>query len=248
MRSWYVLLLVAGISTLSAQGVEDLLHKADELEQEGQVDSAIEVLRKVEQASKENPQVVKRLARNYCRKIEDCLDPDDRRRYAQLSLDLAKDAAQRMPDDAQARIGLAAAYGKMIEMVDSKLRVEYSKRLYREVSRGLQLDPNNDFGHVILARWNFEMSSLNPLMKGFAQVVYGEFPTASREAAIHHFERAIELAPDRILHHAEYAKVLDAWGEKSASLREWSKVTQLRPSGSQDERYRIMALQALRRG
>jgi predicted TPR repeat methyltransferase len=90
------------------------------------------------------------------------------------------------------------------------------------------------------------MASLNPFMKRFAQIVYGRFPAASKEEAVAEFRKAIQLAPERITHHAEYAKVLDALGEKDAARREWTKVAVLQATDSQDRRYQAAAIERLK--
>jgi tetratricopeptide (TPR) repeat protein len=98
---------------------------------------------------------------------------------------------------------------------------------------------------LILAQWNLQMAFLNPFLKAFAQMIYGQFPAASREEAIAHYKKAIELAPERIVHHAEYAKALDALGDTVAAREQWTKVTELKPVWAQDRRYQAMAMQRL---
>lgn len=247
MRRLLICSALLGIVTPAfSQDLDELIKQADQYERNGETDLALGSLRQAEQVSADNPRVEKRLAREYIRKIEDAADPAARKRYGELSLELAQKAARKLPDDPEARVGLAAAYGKMLEMVDDKTKIEYSRRVYAEATRGVALDPNNDFGHLIIARWNFEMASLNPVMKGFAQIVYGRFPTASKEEAVVEFKKAIQLAPERITHHAEYAKVLDALGEKDAAHREWAKVTVLKATDSQDRRYQAAAIERLK--
>jgi hypothetical protein len=229
-----------------SQDVDGLIKGADRFEKHGETDLAIGSLRQAGQLSGDNPEIEKRLAREYTRKIEDYSDPPDRKKYAERSLELAQKAASRLPDDSQARVGLAAAYGKMLEMVDDKTKIEYSRRIYAEATRGVELDPNSDFGHLILARWNFEMASLNPFLKGLAQIIYGRVPAASKEDAVVEFRKAIQLAPERITHHAEYAKALDALGEREVARREWTKVTLLKAIDSQDRRYQAAAIDRLK--
>jgi tetratricopeptide (TPR) repeat protein len=247
MRSLYTWCALLGIVMRAfPQDLDGLIRQADQFEKNGETDLAINSLRQADQLSVDNPQVEKRLAREYTRKIEDVSDPAARKKYGESSIELAQKAARQLPDDAQARVGLAAAYGKMLEMVNEKTKIEYSRRVYAEATRAVELDPNSDFGHLILARWEFEMASLNPVMKGFAQIVYGRFPPASKEDAIVEFRKAIHLAPERITHHAEFAKVLDALGEKDAACREWMKVTLLKAIDSQDKRYQAAALERLK--
>jgi tetratricopeptide (TPR) repeat protein len=98
---------------------------------------------------------------------------------------------------------------------------------------------------LILARWNFEMATLNPLLKGIAELVYGQFPPASTQAAIIHFKKAIELNPTRVIHHAEYAKALEALGDKEQAREEWTKVIELKAVDAQDRFYQRVAAEYL---
>lgn len=223
------------------------LEQADQSEQAGETDRAIEILKRAENQDPGNAQIEKRLSRLYSWKIEDSNVPGERRNYADLAVRLGENAVRKLPDDPQAHIALAAAYGEICDMVDGRTRVEYSKRVYHEVTRGLQLEPSNDYGHLILARWDFEMATTNPVLRGIAQVVYGQFPPASKEEAIENFRRAIALAPNRIIHHAEYAKVLDAMGNMTAAREQWQKVSELKPVDAQDRRYQALAAARLGR-
>ena len=238
-----VVLLIAGV--LFAQDIESLLEQADKLELQGETESSIRTLKQADAASPENPQVEKRLSRLYARRIQDISDQAEKKADATLAVELGKKAVAGLPNDSEAHVGLAAAYGQLCWFVDDRTRVEYSKGIYQEVTKGLSLDPDSDYGHLILARWNFEMATLNPVLKGIAEFVYGQFPPASTQAAIAHFKKAIELAPERVIHHAEYAKALEALGEKEQAREEWTKVTELKAVDAQDRLYQRIAAEHL---
>ncbi|MBW0001672.1 MAG: hypothetical protein JO015_21460 [Verrucomicrobia bacterium] len=237
----------AATTTSAAADLAANLAQADQAEQAGETDRAIEILKRAENQDPGNAQIEKRLSRLYSWKIEDTNIPGERKNYADLAVRLGENAVRKLPGDPQAHIALAAAYGEICDMLDGRTRVEYSKRVYHEVTRGLQLDPSNDYGHLILARWNFEMANTNPILRGIAQVVYGQFPPASKEEAIENFRKAIALAPNRIIHHAEYAKVLEAMGNMPAAREQWQKVSELKPVDAQDRRYQTLAAARLGR-
>jgi tetratricopeptide (TPR) repeat protein len=232
--------------SLAAQGVENLITVAEQLEKRGETDSAISVLKTAAQLDPGNIEVSKLLARQYVLKVDDATDPGAKKRFGEMALDLARKAADKLPNDSEAHVGLAAAYGKLCDLLDGKTKVEYSKQVYAEATKALELDPSSDFGHLILAQWNFQMVFLNPFLRTLAELTYGQFPAASKEAAIVHYKKAIELAPERIVHHAEYAKALDIMGDAIAARRQWTEVTELKPIYSQDKRYQTMAIQRLR--
>jgi tetratricopeptide (TPR) repeat protein len=239
------LCLLALSLALGGENVDRLISDAEQLEKEGDTDSAITVLKTAEHLSPENVEVTKLLARQYVLKVDDVVDLGAKKTFAELALDLARKAADKLPSDSQAQAALAAAYGKLCDLVDGKLKVEYSKKVYVEATKALRLDPDSDFGHLILAQWNFQMVFLNPFLKAFTEIIYGQFPPASKEEAIAHYKKAIELAPERIVHHAEYAKALDVMGDTNEARLQWTKVTELKPIYAQDKRYQAMAVKRL---
>jgi len=246
MKKIGVLAMVSLVSMVSfGSDVESSLEQADKLELQGETESAIHVLKEADAASPDNPQIDKRLCRLYARRIQEVSDQTEKKTDANLAVELGKKAVAKLPNDAQAHIGLAAAYGQICWFVDDKTRVEYSKGIHQEVNKGLAIDPDNDYGHLILARWNFEMATLNPVLKGIAELVYGQFPPASTQAAITHFKKAIELNPSRVIHHAEYAKALEALGEKDKAREEWAKVIELKAVDAQDRLYQRIAAEHL---
>jgi tetratricopeptide (TPR) repeat protein len=120
--------------------------------------------------------------------------------------------------------------------------------VYAGATKALRLNPDSDFGHLILAQWNYQMVFLNPFLKTLTEMMYGKFPPASKEEAIAHYKRAIELAPERIVHHAEFAKALDVMGDTTAAREQWEQVAELKPVFAQDRRYQAMAVKRLKSG
>jgi len=153
----------------------------------------------------------------------------------------AKRAVQKAPDDADAHLALSIAYGKITDYVDNKTKIEYSKYVKSEAEKAVELNPKLDDAYEVLARWNFEMTSLNPIERGFAQLFYGQLPPASRDKALEYFRKAISLAPNRIIHHAEYARALEKMGRSDEAKAEWRKVLQLKPVDVGDQKYQAEA-------
>jgi tetratricopeptide (TPR) repeat protein len=231
--------------SLVAQDAEHLITDAEQLEKKGETDSAIAVLNAADRLSPENTQVTKLLAREYVMKVDDETDLVAKKTVAETALALARKSVEKLPNDSETHVALAAAYGKLCDLVDGKTKIEYSKQVHVEAVRALRLDPNSDFGHLVLAQWNYQMVFLNPFLKAFTEVIYGQFPPASKEEAVANYKRAIELAPERIVHHAEYAKALDVMGDRTQARQQWMEVTVLKPIYAQDKRYQAMAVQRL---
>ena len=239
------LYLLATAWSFAQEDVNHLIADAEQLERNGNTDSAITALKTADKISPDNIEVAELLAQQYVLKVDDETDPAAKKAIGEMALDLARKAADKLPQNSEAQVTLAAAYGKLTDLVDPRTKIEYSKKVYAEATKALRLDPNSDFGNLILAQWNYQMVFLNPFLKTLAELIYGKFPAASREEAIAHYKRAIELAPDRIVHHAEFAKALDTMGDKTAAREQWQQVVELKPIFAQDRRYQEMALKRL---
>jgi len=209
--------LIAGVSAGLSTDVSALIGKADGLDAQEQTDAAIDVLLQAEKISPNNPDVLTRLSQEYSDKIDASNDRSRKLNSAHLALEFARRAVQQDPSKADAHVSLSIAYGKMTDFVDNKTKMEYSKVVQSEAEKAVALDPKSDLGWLILARWNFEMATLNPILRGIAQALYGQLPPASKEKAVEYFQKAIATAPQKIIHHAEYALALEAMPERSGS-------------------------------
>jgi tetratricopeptide (TPR) repeat protein len=237
---------IVGPGFAQSSDVSALLHKADELDAQDQGDAAIETLLQAEKISPNNPDVLIKLSQDYSDQIDAAKDRTRKLNYANQALAYAKRAVQEAPNNADAHVCLSVAYGKMTDFLDNKTKMEYSKVVKSEAEKAVDLNPQSDLGWLILARWNFEMATLNPILRGIAQALYGQLPPASKERAVEYFQKAIAAAPQKIIHHAEYALALEAMGRGQEARAEWLKVKQLKPLDAQDRQYRAQADAKLR--
>jgi len=236
--------LFAGFA--NAQDVPTLIKKADALDAQERTLDAIQVLKQAEKVDPNDPEVLINLSQDYSDAIDIAKEQSKKSAYATLSLEYAKKAVRAAPDNSDAHTCLSIAYGKMTDFVDNKTKMEYSKVVKSEAEKAVELNPKNDMALLILARWNFDMATLNPFLKAIAQALYGEMPPASKEKAVEYFQKAIAVAPDRIIHHAEYANALEAMGKTQEAKAEWLKVTQLKPTDSEDRVYIAAAQKKLK--
>jgi tetratricopeptide (TPR) repeat protein len=247
-----ILPIVAMISSIflvtlaQSQDVSSLIRKADELDAQERSDDAIEALKQAEKISPNNPTLLIKLSQEYSDKIDDAKGQSQKLAFAKLCLEYAKKAVRQSPDNADAHVCLSIAYGKMTDFVDNKTKMEYSKVVKSEAEKAVELNPRNDLALLILARWNFDMATLNPFLKAIAQTLYGQLPPASKEQSIEYFQKAIAAAPEKIIHHAEFAKALDSMGKTKEARAEWLKVKQLKPTDAEDRRYVAEADQKLK--
>lgn len=229
-----------------SQDVSALIKQADALDSQGRPFEAIQLLKQAEKVSPNDPQILIGLSEDYSDAVDASKGESQKLAYAKLCMDYAKRAVEVAPNNANAHVCLAVAYGKMTDFVDNKTKMQYSEVVKSEAEKAIELSPRNDVALFILARWNFDMATLNPILKAIAETLYGQLPPASKEKAVEYFQRAIAIAPDQIMYRAEYAKALESMGRTQEAKAQWQRVAQLKPTGAEDRSYVAEAMKKLR--
>ncbi len=238
--------LFASQLSLGASDIRANLEKADQLEDSDRLSEALEVLRTAEQSDAENPQVLYRISNVSSDLVDVTSDEKQKKAYAQTALKYAKQAVEKGPGLSEAHLALAIASGKITDFVDNRTKMEYARVIQSEAEKAIQLNPKNDLAYLVLAKWNFEMSDLNPILRGIAQMLYGQVPASSPEKAVEYFKKAISIAPNRIVHHFGYAQALDRMGKKEEARAEYQKVLQLTATDREDREDQKEAAKALK--
>ncbi len=190
--------------------------------------------------------VLLRLSQQHSNLIADAKSPADAQRSAELSLSYAKRSVEIAKDNAKAHLALAVAYGRLAEFVNNKTKLEYSKIIKTETLKSIVLDPTDDYAYHVLGRWNYSIANLNPVLKFMAKCIYGGVPVASNEEAVRYFKHAIEIAPQRIIHHQELARTYFADGRRELARKEWQSVLELPAFDAQDEKAQREAKESLK--
>ena len=86
-----------------------------------------------------------------------------------------------------------------------------------------------------MGRWHAGIAGLNPILKFLTQLVYEGLPDATYEEAAKYLKKATEIAPRRILHHQELAKVYVALGKTDLAKDEWRAVLKIPAADSEEE-------------
>jgi len=130
---------------------------------------------------------------------------------------------------------VAVCYAKSCAFADIKTQLSYSRLFKLEAEKTIALDPRQDIAYYLLGRWHYAVANVGLLSRAFVKVVYGGLPKASNEDAVRNFQKAIELAPDRIMHHAGLAMVYEATGQRALEIAELEKCRRMKPGGLEDE-------------
>jgi tetratricopeptide (TPR) repeat protein len=243
---WALLALACHAAVAANPQAEQFIEQGDAAVKALHAPEALALFDKAAQADPNDVGILLRVSQQCSDLIAQARTPDEARAYATRSLEEAQKAVALAPGNPKAHLALAVAYGRLTDFEDSRTKVEYSRYVKAEADKTLVLDPKEDFAYHVLGRWNYAVATLNPMLKLLARFVYGGMPDASLEEAKRDYGKAIELAPQRVIHHHELARVYVALGETDLARKEWEKELTLKPEnneGVNDQREARAALE-----
>jgi tetratricopeptide (TPR) repeat protein len=213
-----------------------LIKQGDVEERQGHTRAALGCFREAEKLDPLSVPVLLRIAKQYSDLIAETKPEEAAHAIADKALDYSRRAVDIDPNSAKGRLSLAVAYGRLTDFVSNKVKLEYSKLIKDETVKSIELDPSDDFAWHVLGRWNFGVANVNAVLKAMARFVYGGMPAASNEDAAKCLKKAAEIAPQRIIHHSELARVYGAMGRKELAVKEWQIVLALPALDKEDEK------------
>ena len=237
-------------------GMISMVHGADfrkfaELIRQGEAQAAVhqrraayETFLKANTLEPDRPDILVHLSRQSGELIDEARSSSEARFLARTSLTSAQRAVALEPN-AKAHLCLAIAYGRMTDFTSNRVKIEYSKFIRDETLISLQLDPTDEYAWHVLGRWHAGIAGLNPVLKFFTRLVYEGLPDATYEEAVRDLKKATEIAPRRILHHQELAKVYVTLGKRDLAENEWRAVLKIPATDSEEVKAHREAQQGL---
>jgi tetratricopeptide (TPR) repeat protein len=218
------------------QRVTALVMQGDIEERQGHAQAALDDFLAAEKIDSKDVGVLLRISKQYSDQIDETKSVTAAEKLAQKSIDYSQRALSMDPKNAKAHLSIAIAYGRLTDFVGDKTKLEYSRIVKDETGRSIALDPNDDFAWYVLGRWNATVASVGGMLKFMANLVYGGMPAASNEEAAKCLKKAVELAPQRVMHHAELARVYKAMGKTGLATKEWQAVLAASASDKEEEK------------
>jgi tetratricopeptide (TPR) repeat protein len=225
-----------------------LVKQGDAEERLGHTRLALGYFRSAEQIEPRNVGVLLRISKQYSDLIATTKPPEAAEQVAQKALNYARRAVEIDPKIAKAHLSVAVAYGKLTEFVGNKEKLEYSRVIKQEALKSIELDPTDDFAWHVLGRWHSGVANVSGALKLMAKLVYGGMPAASNEDAARCLKKAGELAPQRIIHHSELARVYQLMSKKELAEKEWRIVLSLPALDKEDGKDQAEAREVLDQG
>jgi tetratricopeptide (TPR) repeat protein len=217
-----ILLLAAGLAwipLLHAADVASLLQQARAAEDRFDTRTALALFLQADAARPNDPVILQKISRQYSDSTAETADVAEKKRLCIEALAYAKRAAELAPRNAVNVLSVAICYGKLALYSDTRTKIEYSRFVKEYAEQALALDPNYDYAHHVLGRWNYEVASLGLGARVIVRLIYGGLPPASTAEAVRQLQRAVELSPHRPAHRVELGFALLADGRRDAARR-----------------------------
>jgi tetratricopeptide (TPR) repeat protein len=144
-----------------------------------------------------------------------------------------EEAVDQLPDVANSHYMLALVLGRYSQRISilQALAEGLGGRVRELLERTLELEPRHADAHIALGLYHAEIvGRLGGLVAG---MTYG----ASQSAALKHFERALELAPEAPIAHVEYAQgllLLDARAHRTRATELYRQAAECEPLDAMD--------------
>ena len=174
------------------------------------------------------------MSRHYCDLTYSTTSAAAQKDLVARALSCAQQAVEEDPTNATAHASLAVCYAKSCTLSNVKTELAYSRLFKLEAEKAIALDPKQDVAYYLLGRWNYGIASAGLFSRAYVKVIYGGLPQASYQDAVRCFQKAVELAPNRIINHAGLAMAYEALGNKELEIAELQKCCALKPLGPED--------------
>lgn len=231
---------------LASAQAKDPLAEGDVLFEKKEHARALEVFIAADRQKPGDPEILRRIARQYDQLAVATTEAAEEERLVGLSVTYAEQAVKAGPRNSNAHLALAIVYGRAAQFSPARRKVELSRLIKEEAEIAARLDPRSDYAWHILGRWNYELASFNPVLKALAQAIYGEFPDASYAKAAEHLQKAVAIAPQRVLHQIELGRTWLALGEKEKARQALEKGLALPTLSKDDEEAKQRGRDALK--
>lgn len=195
-----------------ADSAVELIQKGDAFSARFQSAEALKCFLPAEKLDPNNARLLVRIAQQYRHLMSDATTRLEKVQLGTVAILFSQRAATLAPNDPAAHLAVAISYGKMTPFLSSKDQFANSPLIKAAADKSIGLDPTNDLAWQVLGRWYLAVADVSGFKRAVAKVAYGSLPTATYADAVRCFEKAIQLKPDRLMHHIELGRAYKQMG------------------------------------
>ncbi|MGQ0713512.1 MAG: hypothetical protein ACT4PJ_07245 [Gemmatimonadaceae bacterium] len=174
-------------------------------------------------------------------------DKDTRAEMYRRAESLARRAVELRPGDAEARFHLARAIGRVALSHGPRDRVKYGKEVREHALEALKSDPDHPGALHVMGMWHAEVRRLPRIARFFAKSFLGGgiLGSAKWEEAVRLLSRAVEVDPQRLVHHLDLARIYRDIDHDEQARLHYQHVVDGAPTDYNDSHYKREAAEEL---
>jgi tetratricopeptide (TPR) repeat protein len=204
-------------SGVQAANVEQVLKDALAAEAKFDTRTALTLFKQADALRPNDAVILQKISKQYSDATSDTADLAERQRLSTEALGYAQRAVTLQPKNAVNVLSVAICYGKLATFADTRTKLEYSRHVKEYAEQALALNPDYDYAHHVLGRWNYEVATLGFGTRFLVKIVYGGLPDASTAEAVRQLRLAAGLSPEKPSHRVELGLALLADGQRAAA-------------------------------
>ena len=203
---WAVAALMFANTGMCSDSVEDLIRQGDGFSAKFQSAEALKYFLPAEKLEPKNARLLVRIAQQYRHLMSDATNRLEKTKLGTMAVVCALRATAVAPNDPETQLAVAISYGKLTPLLSTKDQFASSPLIKAAAEKAIALDPSNDLAWQVLGRWNLAVADVGAFKRAMAKVAYGSLPTATYDDAVRCFQKAIQLNPNRLMHHVELGR------------------------------------------
>jgi len=150
------------------------------------------------------------------------------------------------PEKAPCHFAKALVVGRIADISGTRDRIRKSGEVKEHADKAIELDPEFYRTYHLLGVWHSEVANLSRSERMAARTFFGGLPEgASNEESEKSFKKALEMNPESILIHLDFARHYQRTGEDEKAIELLEKIGDLEPKLIDDEKYKEEAQELL---
>lgn len=239
-------LMALNIYTDPDEELSEKLKQAAELVESADEAGAMKLYEEVLEENHEQVDALWNLSVLYAQRGYRMEDESEQKLEYNTADEYAERCLEAHPEKAPCHFAKALAIGRMAEIVGTRDRIRKSIVVREHAVKAVELDPEFPRSWHLLGVWHSEVANLGRKEKIAARALFGGLPKgASNEQAEKSFDKAMELRPESILVHLDYARHFRRTGDKEKAIELLQQIENLEPMYKDDPDHLIKAQEML---
>ena len=219
IRLLLITLIFVGPPAAFADDFASLYNKGEYHASRYEEEAALKNFLAAEKLQPENAKLLTAISKEYRHLMSDASGKKKKLAYAKTALGYAERAAAAGPKDSNAQLATGITLGKMVPFLGNKEKLAASKRIKSSADRAIALNPRNDTAWFVLGRWNLGFAGMSAAKRKIGSMLMGSIPKTTYADAAACFRRAVQLAPNRPMHHLELGASYEGMGKDAEAKR-----------------------------